>query len=237
MEDQILIADFGVSKDLIDEETTASLKDADRRGTPMYWAPEIDPVLEIATSRRGRAVDIYALGCIFLEIATIFIAPRGSRAAFARYREIQGSTEYRKSPEKLLRWIWHLWGHWSEYHLAFARKKIPYNQFINHGPAVSDLAFLMLDPDPKKRITARQLVTLVSIATPELYYRGSIKKKACLSCSAGVYVDVVNLPLHSVYKDVDDLKYPKRPDEALTTKSLPNWESAKKQWLLQHMWW
>jgi serine/threonine protein kinase len=233
---QLLIADFGLSKDLIDEETTASVKDAERRGTPMYWAPEIDPVREIDPSHRGRAADIYALGCIFLEIATIFIAPPGSRAEFAQYRATEGSREYRRSPEKILRWIWYLVCLWEQCHVAH-KKKITDDSFNTSGGAVGDLAFLMLDPNPNKRITARQMVTLISIQTTETYFRFAIKKKACPPCSEGVYVDVRNLPLHSVFKYTSELEFPKIPGEALTTRSLPDWESAKKQWLLQHMWW
>ena len=76
--------------------------------------------------------------------------------------------------------------------------KIPYDNFIEHGPGVSDLAFLMLDPKPKMRITARQLVALITGCTDGLYFRWSIKKKACDTCSVGVYVDMSNLPLHSI---------------------------------------
>jgi len=39
-------------------------------GSEMYWAPEVDAPAESGPQRRGRAVDIYALGCIFLELAT-----------------------------------------------------------------------------------------------------------------------------------------------------------------------
>jgi serine/threonine protein kinase len=177
MAGQVLIADFGVSKDLIDEETTASKTDAELKGTPLYWAPEVDQMTQSVSYRRGRAVDIYALGCIFLEIATIFMALPGSRAKFAQFRETDGSTAYRKCPTKILNWIWYLWGHWSEYNLAHEKGEVLYNDFIYHGPGVSDLAFLMLDPNPKMRITARQLVTLMSTATDELYYRNSVKSK------------------------------------------------------------
>ena len=121
--------------------------------------------------------------------------------------------------------------------MTHEKTEIRDDNFTIDGIAVSDLAFLMLDPDPKKRITSRQLVALLSIATSDLPYRESIKKKSCPSCREGVYVDVANLPLHSDYRDSDDLKYPKRPEDALTTKSLPDWESAKKEWLLEHMWW
>jgi serine/threonine protein kinase len=228
MGDQVLIADFGLSKDLVDEETTTSVSDAERGGTSMYSAPDRE---------RSRAVDIYALGCIFLEIATILVAPQGSLAQFAKHRETQGSGEYRKSPQNILRWIWYLICLWRQYNLTHGKTEIGDDNFTIDGIAVSDLAFLMLDPDSKKRITSRQLVALLSIATSDLPYRESIKKKACPSCREGVYVDVANLPLHSDYRDSEDLKYPKYPEDALTTKSFPDWESAKKEWLLEHMWW
>jgi len=139
-------------------------------------------------------------------------------------------------PEKLVQWIWHLWGHWSDYGFAYGKKKIPYNDFIHHGPAVSDLAFLMLDPNPKMRITSRQLVTLLNVADMGLYYHASIKKKACSECSAGSFTDMENILLHSVYKDTDALKYPKRPEDALTRGFPPDWETAKTEWLEHHMW-
>ena len=41
MRDQILIADFGISKDLIDEETTASFNTSGNIGTKLYSAPEV----------------------------------------------------------------------------------------------------------------------------------------------------------------------------------------------------
>jgi serine/threonine protein kinase len=71
---QVLIADFGVAKDLIDKETTASSTRGGARGSLMYIA------LEIAHNRRrGRAVNMFSLGCIFLEISTCLIAEPSSR--------------------------------------------------------------------------------------------------------------------------------------------------------------
>ena len=85
-----MISDLGVSKGLIDEETTASLTGAAPTGKPQYWAPEIDPQSGTLGYRRGRAVDIFALGCIFLEMATIFIAALGFRTRFTQHREASG---------------------------------------------------------------------------------------------------------------------------------------------------
>jgi serine/threonine protein kinase len=232
LKDQVLIADFGISKDLIDAETTASVTGIEM-GTRMYWAPEV----ERENARRGRAVDIFALGCIFLEIATVFIARPKSRAMFRAYRETNGIQSFSSCPGKIIQWIWHLWGHWSDYTQAFDKKKAPHDDFKEHGPAVSDLAFLMLDPNPKTRITSRQLVALISAATEELYFRSSIKKKACDDCRTGIHIDMSNLPFHSVYKDTDALKYPKSPDDALVTILADDWEAAKREWLQEHMWW
>ncbi|KAH9208160.1 kinase-like domain-containing protein, partial [Leptodontidium sp. 2 PMI_412] len=54
---QVIITDFGIAKDVIDEETTASLISGGAQGSPMYMAPEIN-----LGQRRGRAVDIFSLG-------------------------------------------------------------------------------------------------------------------------------------------------------------------------------
>lgn len=54
-----MLTDFGIAKDLIDEENTASLMTS-VLGSLMYMAPEIE--LE---GRRGRAIDIFSLGCVF----------------------------------------------------------------------------------------------------------------------------------------------------------------------------
>jgi len=232
LKDKVLIADFGISKDLIDAETTASVTGMEM-GTRMYWAPEV----ERENARRGRAVDIFALGCIFLEIATVFIGPPKSRARFRDYRETNGLSSFSSCPGKIIQWVWHLWAHWLDYKQAFDKKNAPYDDFKEHGPAVSDLAFLMLDPNPKTRITSRQLVALISESAAELYYRASIKKKACSACSTGVHVDMSNLPFHSVYKDSDALKYAKSPEDALVTILAADWEAAKKEWLHEHMWW
>jgi serine/threonine protein kinase len=78
-----MVTDFGIAKDLIDEETTQSLISGGTQGSPMYMAPEIR-----LGGRRGRAVDIFSLGCIFLEISTSLIAGLGARGRFAEHRDV-----------------------------------------------------------------------------------------------------------------------------------------------------
>jgi len=58
---EVLIADFGVSKDLIDEETTASMTGAQRVGSEMYWTPEVDAPVESGPQRLGPGWSISQL--------------------------------------------------------------------------------------------------------------------------------------------------------------------------------
>jgi serine/threonine protein kinase len=55
-EDGVLIADFGVPKDLIDEDTTASLDYAAAAAIPMYLLRVPEVYFSEGLQRRGRAV-------------------------------------------------------------------------------------------------------------------------------------------------------------------------------------
>ena len=89
MDGRVLITDFGISKDLIDQDTTASLNNsAGAIGTKMYCAPEV--LLE--NGRRGRAADIYSMGCIFLEMSTVLLGPKGSLKKWSLHRELRRFT-------------------------------------------------------------------------------------------------------------------------------------------------
>jgi len=63
----IILADFGISQETIDEEITATLNEG-QRGTSMYMAPEVNSRYE----KRGRSVNVFLLGGILLEMATCF---------------------------------------------------------------------------------------------------------------------------------------------------------------------
>ncbi|KAF2190302.1 hypothetical protein K469DRAFT_699921 [Zopfia rhizophila CBS 207.26] len=184
-------------------------------------------------ARRGRAVDVFSLGCVFLEIGTLLIGPPGSRERFRRFREEKtGTIAYAENTLTILQWIWHLWGHWSVIVKPNPRLK---DRYARHGAALPDLAFLMLDPNPDHRITSRQLVALIS--TPKLYYFGSVNAISCNGCRILLGSEDDNLPLHSVYKEVDDLEYPETAEQALKVPVAPHWEAAKRKWLQYHMWW
>lgn len=111
-----------------------------------------------------------------------------------------------------------------------------YDEFIEHGSSVYDLAFCMLDPNPKTRITSRQIVAMVH--AQELYFRGSIKALACEDCGCGPVMKQTNIPLHSIYKDNEYLAHPDPPEIALGSDLVASdWEGVKRVWLKEHMWW
>ncbi|KAF2808464.1 kinase-like protein, partial [Mytilinidion resinicola] len=60
----IILTDFGIAHDVQDDLTSSTVGTVDSK-TPMYCAPEVAD-----EKRRGRAADIFSLGCVFLEMAT-----------------------------------------------------------------------------------------------------------------------------------------------------------------------
>lgn len=62
-EDRVYLADFGCATDFEQEPSSISGDDW-KGGTPVYWPPE--PLKE-----RGRAADVFALGCVFSEMLTV----------------------------------------------------------------------------------------------------------------------------------------------------------------------
>ncbi|KAK3675340.1 hypothetical protein LTR78_004850 [Recurvomyces mirabilis] len=60
---RVYLADFGCAWDF-EESSTSLSADQSIAGTPVYWPPE--PLKE-----RGRAADVFALGCVFSEMLTV----------------------------------------------------------------------------------------------------------------------------------------------------------------------
>jgi serine/threonine protein kinase len=224
----IYYTDFGISR-IVSEELTTGTDGTFGPMTRAYVAPEA----LIDDARRGRAMDVFSLGCVLLEIGTVLIGPPQARENFRRFRvEKTGTVAYAENSLPILQWIWHLWGHWSAIVSPIPR---PQDRWARHGIALPDLAFLMLDPNPSHRITSRQLVALIS--TSGLYYFNSVNRASCDGCRISDRLEDHNLPLHSVFKDTDDLYYPEPPEQALLESVAPNWEVAKRMWLRHHMWW
>jgi hypothetical protein len=101
--------DFSISKIVSDGLTTSTA------GTfgPMTSACVTLEALR-NDARRGRAVDIFLLACVFLEMGTVLIASRGSRERFEPLRKGHSSTvSYAENSGITTWWIWHLWSHWA----------------------------------------------------------------------------------------------------------------------------
>ncbi|KAH0558684.1 hypothetical protein GP486_004667 [Trichoglossum hirsutum] len=224
----VYLTDFGTSKAIAENETTGTTGPVGPH-TYAYSPPE---VLSNDGARRGRATDIFSLGCIFLEISTTLLAPPSSREAFTKLRlERTQTLAYAHNEKTILHWILHLWAHWS----LVVRGKCTDDDYAHLGGSLPDLAFMMLDPNPAQRITARQLVAMIT--TPRLYYFATTNAAACSGCRVAEGFEDTNLPLHSEFKDPDDLKYAHNPSHALKILPALDWESTKKEWLKSHMWW
>ncbi|KAE8351248.1 ankyrin repeat-containing domain protein [Aspergillus coremiiformis] len=69
--------------------------------TPMYCAPEV-----AREEVRGRKADVFSLGCVFLEMCTVFLDR--SLDEFYRFRWTYPSHAYYANPIKVLQWIFRL---------------------------------------------------------------------------------------------------------------------------------
>ena len=228
MDGKVLLADFGISKDLIDVDTTASLTANGDIGTRMYCAPEILS----GNQRRGRAADVFSLGCVFLEISTVILQPKGDLGELSASRELSGSRLYSNCGSEILKWINHLrWSDLSLLGLKLESVAWGFHQCrYSYGFASAELAFLMLDPDPKTRITVRQLVAMLQV--DKNGYNTNVKMMSCPSCREFPAAPNPNLPLHSVFKKKEELSL----NELLEDQAYLTWDQAKESWLESHMW-
>jgi hypothetical protein len=92
----------------------------------------------------------------------------------------------------------------------------------------------MLDPDLSYRITSRQLTAL--ICHPEYYY-SSVLNASRTRCVGPAAIEDSNLPLHSVFKDVNALEYPISAEQGLKLPVAQDWEAVKRKWLQHHIRW
>lgn len=150
---QIIVADFGISKDVLNEATTGSIGPDAR--TLMYCAPEA--ATAESDLRRGRTVDIFSLGCVFLEMITTLLWIHGcSVQKLHDLIKVDERRVYSASLTKVLQWILMLY--------AFARAG---NETSSNAASVRSakasctqalqwcLAMLLADSD--SRITAYEL--------------------------------------------------------------------------------
>jgi serine/threonine protein kinase len=228
-QEAVYLADFGISA-MLDDDGITSDTITTAPMTRLYAPPE-----KLASgSRRGRKADIFALGCVFLEISTALIGLPGSRHRFNHIRlEKTGTRSYADNCFLVLQWINYLWAVEDTQNETGWAWRGAIDDSAALGVNVLDFAFLMLDPDANQRITSRQMVSLIS--SPRLGYLQRFNKFACSQCHLATGFEDVNVPFHSIVKY--KIESPEDPEDALRIAAANDWEDAKKKWLEYHMWW
>ncbi|KAK0126295.1 hypothetical protein ONS95_007906 [Cadophora gregata] len=135
----VMLSDFGGALPMEDPRS-AIFAESRCAVTLMYCAPEL--AFKSRKPVRTGASDIYSLGCVFLEMATII--HRQSLKSFEQLRAFDtGNGSYHINPRKSWTWIHHLWD--IDEDLGLNRQ---------HGLHVISS---MLSDDPRKRPTARYI--------------------------------------------------------------------------------
>jgi serine/threonine protein kinase len=201
---KVYLTDFGFAKDMSNEESSGT-DGSVGPFTPRYCAPECVQ----DSARRGRPADIFSLGCVFLELATVLICPPGGRAHLIENRPHRSteSRTYCSSAISIVHWLLYLWS------LSYAEglqtelssttlcqdtlTPRPFDVSFSETPPdvqgaparmdclfagslIADLAFFMLDPEPSLRLNAPQLSFLLQ--TPNSDYSRYLLVRSCSTC-------------------------------------------------------
>lgn len=158
--DCLYVADFGMSRDITDAST--SITDGMERGTYKYCAPEV-----ARYEPRGRAADIYSLGCVFLEINTVY--RRLSLIEFDDFRTKDGDHSFQNSPSKLQEWMSQL------------RAIKTYDDEEGRGIFdITDIIEKMVAEDSKLRPTVATICASLAILNKQAYYCACCREKGPL---------------------------------------------------------
>ncbi|KAI0381132.1 kinase-like protein [Hypomontagnella monticulosa] len=217
---EVYFSDFGISRDFCDEVTS---KTAGPLGaiTERYVAPEANN-----EQPRGRAADIWALGCTLLEICTVASGENSIRDLNEHLQQAGGGrlAPFCQSPYHVFDWIFLL--------LVSPGRDARLGEHIRK---LLQLAFLMLDPDCDRRITAPQLVDLLD--HPDSTYFHSIGQLACERCRNTPRKTVYCDSPHSIFQEAlnGGIHIPSKDGLSVETEDL--WEMVKRRWLASHIWW
>ncbi|KAI1458531.1 kinase-like protein [Annulohypoxylon moriforme] len=217
---RVYLADFGISNNFRDANTSKTKGPAGAI-TERYIAPEIDNELD-----RGRASDIWALGCTVLEICTVASGENSIQDLNEHLRQGPSGrlTPFCQSPYLVFDWIW--------LHLVWPGQDDLCRGLIQK---MLQLTFLMLDPNPITRISARELVDLSNKLGPNHFH--SVGQAACDECRGSSHIPLGDRPFHSVFKEAHDGGTYIPPKENLSSKTPDLWEEVKRRWLEAHIGW
>lgn len=178
-DENILYTDFGLSKQFQDEITTMTDGTSGLK-TPKYCAPEV-----AAEHPRGRPSDIWSLGCVFLEMTTIFAD--SSMSEYEALRVSAGSPAYHLHSDLNLRLI-----------LSLGERLL-----LSELQWPADWCLLMLNPLPEKRITAAYLARLTNLEPAMIPFASTCACQLHRSQTTFVDSDVVLTEVMSrIYEDM-----------------------------------
>lgn len=186
MGEEVVVTDFGIAKDTEGDLTTASVDTPEFRGAPLYQAPEV-----VTNERRGRASDIFSLGCVFLEMASVWLSKERNALDLLRgllkTSEAGNKRNYAFNPDQIIRWLVYLLNTVQESQLPQSTGAI---QRILAGIAS------MLDTYPEERPTAEELLAL-------FYKLGPCCSNQSMISNCPWTPDCVGFPQNSI-EDVQD---------------------------------
>jgi hypothetical protein len=138
---RVYLADFGLSRSFAAQDHSQT--DGPTSLTPRYCAPEV-----FHYERRGRSADIFSLGCVFLEIMTVFVGEHPHD--FAEHRKGDGDDEsFHANLPHVFEWI--------DKHL--------FDTLDHDGspPVLKTLFTNMIALEPDKRPSAKEIQELLLV--------------------------------------------------------------------------
>ncbi len=219
----VLLTDFNISNDF--DELTTSKTMGPARATWLYASPEVT-----REEPRGRAADLWSLGCVMLEICAVWsgekLSLRSLRDHIRDGRNTTAQPPYCDAQFKL--WDWML------LNLRSQPRDAEMTGFIFK---ILQLSFLMLDPDPVKRINSQQLVDMLIDPRYEDFH--DVGDFACSTCASTAGTPRLDQPLHSMFKKLNNGQTPIPLKFGLSAgmDACDIWEELKRRWLQEHIWW
>jgi serine/threonine protein kinase len=137
---RIYLADFGLSRSFASNDNSQT--DGPTPNTPKYCAPEV-----YEYDFRGRAADIFSLGCVYAEIVTTYASRHPYEFADFR-RNSEGNGAYRTNLPRVTQWLDELSPYWPIIH------------------PLKSLIRVMLRPDPRERPKAAIIARILHYVAP-----------------------------------------------------------------------
>lgn len=137
----ILVADFGIAKDVANE-TTIHLDDRRESHTPMYAASRKRPMALFKVMLRM----CFQWVVYFWSYLPLYLLHRALSRFIQHRREAWGSVNYQRCPRQTLHWTVFLWAWWARKNLLKAT--VGLGKTNEYGNASLDWACYMLDPVP-----------------------------------------------------------------------------------------